>query len=389
MIRVPDNAGGGKGKCPRCLRRITVPKKSSVSAPKAPEPEIAALFEADSDDAPAEVAAGAFAPDDDSTSASFTESSPVDFLAGTSNRLGEFPVAAPRRPLPAESVSSRFKKKKGGGWLIPAGFGLLLCGVVGWFVWQQYQGVSLTGQLTAESAPSLELPPAEINSSMFKQSPDEMKAILTKLEHNPIPSRGTVMKLEIGASKRAVTVLVSPGTETCFYRVDIGSNPGLAEYRKTNSLHLEELREGEMEAACGEFAARYLQVLEKKADANSLNEFRNTMALPALVRGLGYQLIAVYRQTSYPCAYEDRDGGLYFLLPSGVHEFEVSGRKHSNGTVVFPGRFQVKVTGEMKVEVKETEEPAGGKKKKARKVEPLPETEKPDMKESMDEKSMN
>ena len=37
VIRVPDNAGGGKGRCPKCATRISVPK---VSTPKRGTPPV-------------------------------------------------------------------------------------------------------------------------------------------------------------------------------------------------------------------------------------------------------------------------------------------------------------------------------------------------------------
>ena len=63
--------------------------------------------------------------------------------------------------------------------------------------------------------------------------------------------------------------------------------------------------------------------------------------------GFGNELVAIHGRGLYRCAFEDREGGLYFLLPPGVKEFEIIGRKHTDGRVVVPADFKVKVQGEI------------------------------------------
>jgi len=383
MIRVPDNAGGGKGKCPRCARRITVPKISTKPAPKPADAE-SDLFAP-----PDEFAA---APTDDPDAVVFAVAEPEEGSSGNvfapaPRALGELPVETSRQALRPGSIASKLKRKKrGGSWMIPVGFGLLLCGAVGWFVWQKYQTERLVGELTAETAPTLELPMTELSSSTFKQSPDEMKKVIEELESSPVRIPSSLMSVQISATKRAVTVGVHSGPQTTFYRVDVQSDPAMMTYRKNHSMELEQLREADLEHAASSFADEYQRVLEKKAQPSSLNDFRNTMALPALTRGLGHQVVAVYGQTIYLCVHEDREGGLYFLLPPGAQGFEITGRKHKDGKVIFPGKYHVKVGGEFKPPSLEKSESAASK-KKSKKVEALEET-KPEMKESMEEGEM-
>ena len=238
----------------------------------------------------------------------------------------------------------------------------MLCGVVGWFLWQQYQVELLSGELTAETASGLELPPVEVNLAMFQQSPDEIKELMAQLERAPVPISSDLMRVQFGATKKAVTVRLNSGPHTEFYRVAVGDDPALANYRKNHTQKLEEWREEALLRAATEFADEYQRVLNKKADKSALNPFRNSLALPALVRGLGYHVEAVYGRTAYPCVYEDRDGGLYFLLPPGAKGFEITGRKH-HGRVEFSGKYQVKVTGVMKQPPKGKGDPANKKSK--------------------------
>ena len=386
MIRVPDNAGGGKGKCPRCARRITVPKVSTkpVSKPVVAEPELFASPDADEfaatqSDGSAAVVFAAAEPEEESAA-------PFNVFAPAPRAQGELPVETSRQALRPGSIASKLKRKKrGGSWLIPMGFGLLLCGAVGWFVWQRYQTERLVGELTAETAPTLELPATELSSSTFKQSPDEMKTLMAELETSPVRLPSSLMSVQIGANKRAVTITLHSGPQTTFYRVDVQNDHSLMNYRKNHSMDLEQQRETDLEDAASSFADEYQRVLEKKAQPSALNDFRNTMALPALTRGLGHEVAAVYGQTVYLCVHEDRDGGLYFLLPPGAQGFEITGRKHKDGKVVFPGKYHVKVGGELKLPSMEKAEPAN--KKKSKKVEALEES-KPEMKESMDDGEM-
>lgn len=381
VIRVPDNAGGGKGKCPRCARRITVPKVSPPKAASKPPEDELQLFDAPvADDEPVgsggeDAVVFASAEPEANSAASF------DFTAAP-RAIGQFPVDTARKPLGPGSISSKLKKKKSGGaWLIPMAFGLALCGVVGWFVWQQYQTERLIGDLTAETAPALELPPGEVSSGMFKQSPDEMKEILESLESSPVRLPSTLMHVQIGATKRAVTFQLSSGPQTQFYRVDTSNDQPLVNFRKTRTFELEQLRADEIEQAGTAFVEEYQRVREKKVGPSALSEFRNTLALPALVGGLGHQVVAVYGKTTYPCVYEDRDGGLYFLLPPGAQGFEIIGKKSKDGKVLFAGKYQVKVTGELRVPEKTTPTDA----KKGKKKESMEDEEKPEMKESMEE----
>ena len=365
MIRVPDSAGGGKGKCPRCARRITVPKVSVKDAPKLDSGE-ADLF------APPGFVQAAPAVTDDPDAIVFATAepeaapaAPVDQFSPAPWAPGQLPVEPARQVPRPGSVASKLKRKPGGGaWLIPVGIGLVLCGILGWFLWQQYQSERLVGELTAMTSSGVDLPPAEINISLFKQSPEEMKVVMAELERVPVPISSEVMRVQFGATKNAVTVRLSPGPQTQFYRVDIQGNPGLSKYLKSHTRHLEQLREAELEQATTDFANEYLQVLAKKADKSALNPFRNSLALPALVRGLGHQVEAVYGRTAYPCVYEDRDGGLYFLLPRGAEGFEIIGRKR-HGNVVFSGTYHVTVTGSVKQPAKSKEDPANKKTKKS------------------------
>ncbi len=387
IIRVPDNAAGGKGKCPRCTKRLTVPKKSTRTEPKPPAPELEGLFPS-----PQPVAtAPAPARDPDAVifeeaEPAFDAANPMDFESQPDQKLGQLPEVT-SRPISRGSVGRKASSQSSVPmWLIPVAIGVLICGFIGWAYWQRFEAEKLVGELTAESAPTLELPAVEIPTSLFRQSPDEMKAVLEGLEKSSVRIPSALMQVQISATKRAVTVSVNAGPQTSFYRVDTQSDPGLVQYRRANAVNLEQMREAEVETAATLFVTEYQRVKEKKVGPNALNDFRNSLALPALVRGLGHQVVAVSGTTIYRCVYEDGDGGLYFLLPPGIQSFELAGNKDKTGKAIFLGKYGVKVTGEMKIVAKE--EPKPTDKKKSKKNESMDDAEKPGMSESMDEDEM-
>jgi len=179
------------------------------------------------------------------------------------------------------------------------------------------------------------------------------------------------MLIQISANPRGLTFELGAGPQTQFYKVNLGDVPALAAYRKDHTFELEQARSDEIERSATVFIDSYRMVRKKEASASSLSDFRNSLALPALVRGLGHQLVAEYNGTAYPCVYEDQDSNVYFLLPPGAASFDVAGRKHQ-GKVLFPGRFRVKVTGALQPE---TQAPAPEKEKPAAMPESLSDEE--------------
>lgn len=347
VIRVPDSAAGGKGKCPRCTRRIKVPKVSTRTEPKPPPEELEFLMSAPE---PAGTESSAD-PDEvlfaEAPEGGFDAEAPFDPFAPAPVAPGTIRTQPARQPLPPGSVASKLRKKQGSGWGIPVFFGLLLCGAVGWYVWQNNQQFVLSGEVTATTAPHIELPVGEVDRNLCRQSPTEVQAALDALQKSPVRVPSSLMVIQIGANKRGLTFQITAGTQTQFYRVEMQESTALASYRKERTLELEQVRGDVIERSVTEFIDAYQAVRKKEASSSSLSDFRNSLALPALVRGLGHQVVAQYGSTAYPCVYEDRDGALYFLLPPGAKNFDIVGR-NQDGKTLFPGRFQVKVTGAMK-----------------------------------------
>ncbi len=406
VIRVPDNAAGGKGRCPKCSTRLSVPK---VSAPKASAPNVAAprrsapppgepgiLFAAPPAEESQFKLTDAGPAVDDSPSIAFAESgldgprepdpaAPFEFPDASEPEAAEPTDVTVRTPIrPKRSLARTLGR---GLWLIPVLLGLILAAGFGWFAWQEYGSERLIGEFTAETADELDLPPLLIEKFSIKQPSEDVQAVLIDLEKSPVPLTSSLMQVQFRGSSRGVLVQLNAGQATRFYRVEVGDNKPLAKYLGKHAADFEQRRMTEIEREATAFAIEYRKVIAKKADQNSLKDFRNTLALPALVRGLGHQIVATHGRTIYPCVYEDREGALYFLLPPDAKSFEISGREDGNRNVLFPGRYMVQVAGMMKVPAKKDDATGTSKDKKNKPVRVFKRSDEPG--EKMDSEKMD
>lgn len=399
LIRVPDSARGGKGKCPQCSTRVTVPKTSTVKAIDppivvAPPPVVAAPpvapkrpAEPVRDGRPQEIE-NFFDPDYDPRKAAQQDEVIVEPESSPDAFPGEFaeePVAAVADTSAIPTVRKRVSllKRIGRGlWIIPVLIAAVGGGWLGWYIWQQVQKEQLGGELTAEMADELELPPILVEKFSVKRDLEEVQPILTDLEKSPVPLKSSLMQVEFSGSKRGVFVRLEAGPTARFYRVDLSGNKQLLKYREKHAPDFEKQRVKLVEKQVTSFIADFEKVVAKKNDVSSLKDYRNSFALPALVRGMGFHVVATHAQTIYPCVYEDRDGALYFLLPPTVKEFDITGREDNGGAETLKARFKVKVTGMMKVEKKEGDAAGATKKKKTK---PGPVFKRSDQPEDMDE----
>lgn len=389
LIRVPDSAGGGKGRCPKCSTRLTVPKVSiqKRAAPSQPvEPKSTRPSAADPGFVPVASRPLVSSAEVEDLGINFTDATEEPEAIVSSDPFDAFAESpAPERRFSTAKLKPR---KSGGVWKIVAVTALVVCAIAGVVAWQLSLGDRLNGELIAETAESLDLPPGLVGKSSIGQSSELIAAVLTKLEKTSVPLSSSLMQVQLSGSPKGILIRLSAGPQAQFYKVEVRDNAALKLYHAKHTAALEAIRIRELEQAATSFAAAYHQVITKKSDTSTLPGFRDTLALPALVRGVGHQLIATHGRTAYPCVYEDYEGAWYFLMPPDVKDFQISGRKHANGPALFPGSFKVIVAGEVRNPLKEKEtrsddnrsDKSKGKSKKA-----SPASEEPE--EEMDSKS--
>ncbi len=344
IIRVPDNAGGGKGRCPKCATRISVPKTSTVKPAVVPqsnaEPFVLSAAEGPPRSEPKPrlptnlPAAATVAP-------VVVEFDPAEL---TRPRLGELPID---RTATTGAVVTRLKKRNSGNqsWIVGGIIGLGLLALAGYFGFSVLLAEKLSGELIAETAATLDLPPALIDKNQFKLPPADVTALLETLQQNPVPLNSHSMQIQLAGTEKGLQISLAAGGQAAFYRVNLSGNAAVEKYLSQHLSQLEAQRILDIDQAATEFLVQYEKVLSKKSPPESITVFRDSLALTLLVGGLGHELVAVHGRGLYRCAYQDRSGGLYYLLPPGLTEFQLIGRKHVDGKTAVPAEFRVQVQG--------------------------------------------
>ncbi len=262
------------------------------------------------------------------------------------------PTALPTNLVPVIAPLGRrvVKKRKTGRkrpqvmWLVASllGFGLSIG--AGYVVWQQVLGGRLDGELIGTTLEDPHLPPATVPRAALGLISSALDPLLSDLEAQPVPLVSELMDIRIGGSKEGLVITIEPGTHTRWYRVDAKSHPGLAKFAAEHEKALNAPRVKQLDQAAPAFIRDYQKVRKKEADASEITPYRDTLALNALVHGLGAHTAAVVGRTVYPCVYEQADGSLYFLLPAKLKSFTLQGKLHPDGSRgLFTGEFRVVV----------------------------------------------
>jgi hypothetical protein len=226
----------------------------------------------------------------------------------------------------------------------------------------------LDGTLAGERLTDLELGPFRLDNGFLGKPVRDAREAFSSLESEPIRAVSTMLMLEFQGSPAGIDVVIQAGDGSEFYRVDPQQDRSLAKYLGHKKDRFEAVRNRQLAEAVPEF----LEAVEKRAESErarpDLAEFRNAVGLAAICRGFGLQVEAAIGRQAYPCVHEDADGYLYFSLPLGTQEFELTGRetlpKASRDNPPFAGRYNVVVVNEPVTVNKEAPDP----KKKIRKL---------------------
>ncbi|MDX1966785.1 MAG: hypothetical protein SFV23_06420 [Planctomycetaceae bacterium] len=322
-IEVDDAAAGNSGKCPMCGARVTVPRPAGMPAlPTTNRPpgggEISNTPSAPVPAAPVVV--------DVTTPAAPLPSDPLQLVP---------PVAVSRK-------ARRRGRRRSYWWFPLLGIGSLL-GALAWMARPPGEGELLTGKLTGQSLTTADLPLAILSCDDSRLPSRQVEGLLEELGREGIDLKGDLMDVQIRGAKAGLTFAVLRGRRTDWYRVDVGSHRGLTSYLAGHREDLNATRLREATKARDDFFEARLRIEATQTGEIDLAEYRDRLALAALTRGLGYHVAARVENTLYRCVRETEDGLLYFLLPHGVKEFQLTGRKLPDGSTPFMGNFVVHV----------------------------------------------
>jgi len=312
LIRARGEHAGIKQFCPRCGGKVRVPAPSF-----------------------AESGASADSVEDSGSHAASAAPGAESLATITSESHSEIPWTRPRRRERPNIL----------GLLIPVVCLAMIGGIGYWLI--QKPAVKLEGNLTGERLTDTELGPFRVDNQYLGKSSAEAKAVLSHLEEVPVRASSQLLTLEFRGTSGGINLALRTADGAEFYRVDPTQAKLLAKYLDENKSEFKAAVEDELTRSVPEF----LEAVEKRGDQKKefprLAEFRDTVGLASLTTGFGYHVQAAIGKDAYPCVIEDRDGWLFFVLPSGTREFEIVGRtrsgKPSKDKPQFTGRYLVQV----------------------------------------------
>lgn len=324
-IQVESHAAGKSGRCPRCASKVTVPFPPGKTPPSSGAP-------------PSSVELDVYQPTELES-----ESVPQDLTAGQLPNL-----SAPTSSASPLARKLRRRGQPGNSWLMPIVFISLFLGVLVWFGRDQLRWESLSGDLPGAELTDLELPVATVSCAGTPLGARELAELLERLEVEPIVLTGDLMQVQIRGQSGGLSISVLPGKSTVWYRVspqqNADLNSDLNSYLLRESSKLEQERQAELVAARDEFLEVVRRIHAGQSSLQDVVDFRDRLALPGLVNGLGHHLVAQVGQRQYRCVREANDGSLYFLLPAGLPEFQIIGRELPSGQTTVPANFRVVMT---------------------------------------------
>lgn len=369
-IRVADNAAGKVGRCPKCETRLRVPspqppdETSSIEPP--PEPPPATDPPAIEPPAPTE-------PPPAAEPQATTEPPP----SVPPPRRGGGPP--PRRPLPppppapnadepvvpvpeipepqpefpgliidatdaVEPIHQRVARGRQRNWaalLVPLVCGGILLAVGVGYWWMNRE--TMTGELTAERLPHDTTVSAVIQRFVPDVSTEVWQAAQVGLGEDPVIVQSELMVVAFRGSRRGLEVSLSAGPETDLVRVDVRRNRMLNQFCVDHNQQLDEAWERELKDASTHFLDDWNNAATSGMLMGNGQQYRDSVGLNALTRGLGYHSVAVVGNRLYPCVYEDAEFRLYFVVPHGVDEFVVTERDFPDRPSIFPGEYRFTV----------------------------------------------
>ena len=355
LIRVPDAAAGKQGTCPRCSDKLLVPNLATAAGAATAVPQSAATSPSQPELPHLDFQAGRQA------AVSARSTAQMQPVAGAPD-TGRLPTlenstaeTTPEFGLPPLSVGGRSNialeiqrkvrtqnKQVQGAWIVPVVCALGLIGFLAWYLVSAQP--KLEGELTGHAVRDLEVKPGIIPGSASGLSADDRNEVLRHLRAEAAHWTSTASKLTLTGVKEGVEVTIQPGTAAHFVAVQPLANSNFLAYVTKHTAELDKPRLATINQNAPKlFAAWQLQFAKHETLVNQ-KDYRDLVALPTLVTGVGYHLEAVANGNIYPCVYEDSDGQVYFLLPNATKSFRLQGRRVAGGSYL-PANFQVKING--------------------------------------------
>lgn len=329
-IKVPDSTAGKLGVCPKCGTQIRIP-----ALPTPPT-------------ANSQVASGSV----------FPPTQPFPFVPGA------FPVAAPlpppesptdpfdfssaRTPAAAASITPPKPKNRpqssGSGLLIAVMVGVLaFVGVGGWLYVKNlpvYSGIVAGTRIPAAShSIPVSIPWVAMGVDASSQPP-----VIEYFKRHKSSILSNMLTIEISVSTQGLEIRLSPSNIATLVSVDPLQIPDLKKLIAAKELEWDATRKSELTQFGKSLCENAAKAQLEGTRMSNISDYRNVVALNALVRGLGHHSQAVTNNTVYPCVFEDKDGKLYFVVPFQSTEILVQEKAIEGRSRVLPAQFRIQAT---------------------------------------------
>jgi hypothetical protein len=322
-IRVPDAAAGKRGKCPKCATRLLVP---AVAVPDPLDP--------------------------------LAQPAPATSLTvPVSRATPRAPKMQPETPEIVPSIRTtrvrsrkrrrrdrRKRRRSSGLWVVIPLALLALLVVVLLFVFYQ-PAEKLEGTLTGQRITAVNITPARLTPADVETSLEDFAKAVESLKAQPLVLTSELVRTEIRGGENAIEVSIAMTSNAEFVAVDV-NDPLLRQFVFDNGLAFGKRRVQRLRQS----ATQLVSELSSDSDRilSNPSSFRNAIALNLLRSGLGFVVEGAAGKILCPCVYESGDQ-IWFAVPAGTTSFTVQGRTIDDIGKLFPGRYEVTVSGTAEV----------------------------------------
>lgn len=252
--------------------------------------------------------------------------------------------------VPATEPPIVRKARKKSGWDSRVVIGLvvgalvLIGGALSYqFFLQKPQSDPLQGELTA-TRESGKLEPVTMHREWIKLD-EELVDLVLKQMVKGVTLRSENIVLRLQGTAEGIRISVTPGQHADLIAVETQSHKGLAKWYAREVAKMADKQQKEVIRAATKFIQEWADAAARGDKKPDYSRFHDDLGIAALAKGVGSEVIAVVGENIHRCVAE-QNGTLFFLLPSGTQRFDLQGREHGHGKLVFPGHFKVRVADE-------------------------------------------
>ena len=360
-VKVPDSASGKLGACPKCGTKIRIPSIPipPVSAPTFPAaPPVMSPFVMPAP-LPAPVDPGPGFPDlFQVTAVPVAAPRPPSPVSTDPFDFSNMSMAAASVSTPSSSAASRKKSLDGNGNPLGKGVlfgigvgigvgvmqlvlvlvGLVLVGVV---IWQIIANQPVySGNVVGERFPSERPISVPLPWDAIEVPAETQPKVIEYFQRHQTSLASSLYKLDIAASPQGLVIRFATTADSFLVSVDPQMVPDVKTLIDQNKAAWDEARKRELtfyaQQLCDNIAKAQLT-----GTRTEMAGYRDTVALNALVRGLGRHCVAAAKGTNYPCVFEDEAGKLYFVVHKTVTEITVKEKSGTERVPLLPPDFRI------------------------------------------------